>query len=324
MKTVQRPWSIPSLAVSGTSLSLGNPLTVNFNVGGTATFNTDYTQTGAAITFPTGATTGTGTIRFAEDSPTATLTIEPISDDNYEDNETVAVTLASGTGYTIGTPGPVTGTINDDNDRPILSSSQFNFIGVEGLNNEAIIVINLIGANGQIVTSKDDITFNYTTSPTGAVSAISGVDYTNSTGTVTIRAGNSEGIIRIPILNDNINELDKSFLVTLSNATNATISPSLTDDGIEVVITDTLPSAQTRTLPNLVENLTLTGTGNINGTGNAGNNVITTTLLLVEQETILMSLVLPMLWEQIPLWKQQPEVLILLTLVILKAIIMVR
>ncbi|MDB9466728.1 choice-of-anchor L domain-containing protein, partial [Dolichospermum circinale CS-539/09] len=49
----------------GTSLSLGNPLTVNFNVGGTATFNTDYTQTGAAITFPTGATTGTGTITFA-------------------------------------------------------------------------------------------------------------------------------------------------------------------------------------------------------------------------------------------------------------------
>ncbi|MDB9535626.1 choice-of-anchor L domain-containing protein [Dolichospermum planctonicum CS-1226] len=256
----------------GTSLSLGNPLTVNFNVGGTATFNTDYTQTGAAIT-----PTGTGTITFLAGSPTATLTIDPTSDNNYEDNETVVVTLANGTGYTLGTPGSATGTINDDNDRPILSSSQFNLIGVEGFNPDAVIVISLIGANGQPVTSKDDITFNYTTSPTGTVSAIPGVDYTNSSGTVIIRASNSEGIIRIPILNDNINEPDKSFLLTLSNPnpTYVTISPSLIDDGIEVVITDTLSSSVTRTLPNLVENLTLTGTSNINGTGNAGNNVIT-------------------------------------------------
>ncbi|WP_199306378.1 choice-of-anchor L domain-containing protein [Anabaena sp. FACHB-1391] len=251
----------------GTSQSLGNPLTVNYSIGGTANGD-DYT----------GATPGAGkTITFAANSDTATLTINPTSDNNYEGNETVVVTLASGTGYTVGTPGADTGTIIDDNDRPILSSSQFNFIGVEGLNNQAVIVIDLIDANGQPVTSKDDITFDYTTSPTGTVSAIPGVDYTNSSGTVTIRAGNSEGNIRIPILNDNINEPDKSFLVTLSNPNRpyVTISQSLTDDGIPIFITDTLPSAQTRTLPDLVENLTLIGTGNINGTGNAGNNVIT-------------------------------------------------
>ncbi|MBE9220734.1 choice-of-anchor L domain-containing protein [Dolichospermum flos-aquae] len=252
----------------GTSQSLGNPLAVNYSIGGTANGD-DYT----------GATPGTGkTITFAANSDTATLTINPTSDNNYEGNETVVVTLASGTGYTVHTPEPVTGTINDDNDRPTLSFSGFNNnIFVEDFNNSAVIVVDLIGANGQLVTSKDDITFNYTTSPTGAVSAIPGVDYnnSNSSGTVTILAGTSSGIIRIPILTDNINEPDESFLVKLSNATNATIDPSVTDDGIPIFITDTLPSAQTRTLPNLVENLTLIGTGNINGTGNAGNNVIT-------------------------------------------------
>ena len=242
-----------------------NALTVNYSITGTAN-SSDYT----------GATPGTGkTIAFAAGASTATLTIDPTTDSTFENDETVALTLLPGTGYTVETPGPVTGNINDDNDRPILSSSQFNFIGVEGLNNEAVIVINLIGANGQRVTSKDDITFNYTTSPTSTVSAIPGVDYTNTSGTVTILAGTSSGIIYIPILNDNINEPDESFLLTLSNPTNATIDTGLTDDGIEVVITDTLPSAVTRILPNLVENLTLTGTGNINGTGNTGNNFIT-------------------------------------------------
>ena len=50
-------------------------LTVNFTVGGTAAFGTDYTQTGAA-TF----TRPTGTVTFAAGSPTATVTIDPTAD----------------------------------------------------------------------------------------------------------------------------------------------------------------------------------------------------------------------------------------------------
>jgi Ca2+-binding RTX toxin-like protein len=41
-----------------------------------------------------------------------------------------------------------------------------------------------------------------------------------------------------------------------------------------VTITDTLQSSVTRILPSGVENLTLTGTGNINGTGNTSNNIL--------------------------------------------------
>src|SRR4030095_1128637 len=47
-------------------------LTVNFSVGGTATFNTDYTQTGAA-TF----TASSGTVTFAPTSSVATVTVDP-------------------------------------------------------------------------------------------------------------------------------------------------------------------------------------------------------------------------------------------------------
>ena len=82
-----------------------NALNVNYAVVGTATPGTDYS--GIAAT--------TATVTFAANSSTATVTVDPIADTTIEANETVVLTLATGTDYTIGTPGPVTTTIlNDD------------------------------------------------------------------------------------------------------------------------------------------------------------------------------------------------------------------
>jgi len=135
---------------------------------------------------------------------------------------------------------------------------------VEGKDNNAILTVTVDNPNSQ------PITFNYTTAP---INATANVDYTSKTGTITIAANTSTATISIPILNDNLNEPDEVFTVTLSNPVNATINP---DEAIgQVIITDTLQSAITRTLPNNVENLRLIGTNNINGTGNAGNNNIT-------------------------------------------------
>lgn len=92
-------------------------LSVNFTVSGTATFNSDYTQSGAASFSAT-----TGTINFAQNVGTVTLTINPTADLGIENNETIALSLSTGTGYTIGTPTPVTGIIaNDDT----FATSQF-------------------------------------------------------------------------------------------------------------------------------------------------------------------------------------------------------
>jgi len=102
-----------------------NPLTVSYSITGTAN-SSDYT----------GATPGTGkTITFEAGSSTAILTIDPTADTTVESDETVALTLASGTGYTVGTTTAVTGTIlNDDSTNPIFNynGSQYlltNFFG---------------------------------------------------------------------------------------------------------------------------------------------------------------------------------------------------
>jgi hypothetical protein len=80
-----------------------NALTVNYTLGGTATLNTDYTRTGT-----------TNTVTFAAGSSTATVTVDPTADTTVESDETVILTLATGTGYTVGTPNAATGTITND------------------------------------------------------------------------------------------------------------------------------------------------------------------------------------------------------------------
>ncbi|MFM6180290.1 MAG: Calx-beta domain-containing protein, partial [Dolichospermum sp.] len=81
--------------------STTSPLTVNYTIGGTATNGSDYGTIGTSVTFASG-------------SSTATVTVDPTGNTTPEDHETVSLTLASGTGYNIGTTTAVTGTILDN------------------------------------------------------------------------------------------------------------------------------------------------------------------------------------------------------------------
>ena len=84
-------------------------LTVNFSVGGTADFGTDYTQSGAA-TF----SAMTGTVTFGAGNPTTAVTIDPATDQTVENDETVVLTVTSGAGYNVAMPSVATGTITND------------------------------------------------------------------------------------------------------------------------------------------------------------------------------------------------------------------
>ncbi|GBL11021.1 leukotoxin [Microcystis aeruginosa Sj] len=233
---------------------LTNTLTVNFNVTGTATLTTDYTQTGALTFTATG-----GTVRFNAGASTAIITIDPVGDALIEPNETVSLAIAPGTDYTRGTTEAITGTISND-DLPTLMID--NLIFLEGLEANALIPVRLNSPFGE------PIRVNYTTANGTAIAA---TDYTSSSGILTIPANTTTAFIRVPIANDTLNEADETFTVTLSNPVNATIARAMAT----ITITDTLESDVSTVLTNGLENLQLTGTNPINGTGNAGNNRIT-------------------------------------------------
>ncbi len=86
--------------------------TINFTVGGTATFGTDYTQSGAAS-----FTTSAGSVTFAAGSATATVTLDPTVDASVESNETIILTITSAGASN---PTSATAKILDDDTPPML------------------------------------------------------------------------------------------------------------------------------------------------------------------------------------------------------------
>ena len=73
---------------------------VNYRITGTATNGTDYGNIGTSV-------------NFAANSATAQVIVDPTPDTTIEPNETVSLTLASNSAYTIGTTTSVTGTITN-------------------------------------------------------------------------------------------------------------------------------------------------------------------------------------------------------------------
>ncbi|MBE9237833.1 hypothetical protein IQ227_17810, partial [Anabaena aphanizomenioides LEGE 00250] len=166
---------IPNLIYTFTRTGVTtNALTVNYTVTGTATIGTDYTGIATAGT--------TKTVTFAAGSSTATVTVDPTTDTTVESNETVALTLVAGTGYTIGTTTAVTGTITNDDTRVTLAVSPAS-VTEDGTNN-------LTYTFTRTGVTSNALTVNYNIAGTAA-----STDYTGATPgtgkTITFAAGAS-------------------------------------------------------------------------------------------------------------------------------------
>ena len=164
-----------------------------------------------------------------------------------ENNETVT-TLSSASNATI-SDATGTFTITDDDNAPSLS---INDMSANENNATTNLTVTLSAASGK------DVTVDYATSDG---TATAGSDYTATSGTLTISAGDTTGTIGITVLADNLDEdLAETLAVTLSNATNATISDStgnfmISDDDPTPYIT--IYNATTSDQSNTATNMTV-------------------------------------------------------------------
>lgn len=158
--------------------------------------------------------------------------------------------------------------------KPVISFSSPSFSVVEGFTSpqNASLSVTLSAASSVPVTVRYE-TFTKYNNPNPAYS---GSDYTQTTGTLTFAAGVTSQTINVPIINDTYLESNKTFSVRLLEPSNAVLVPG--QNTATITISDTWQTTgangSTFTLPAGVENLTLTGSTNIIGAGNANNNEI--------------------------------------------------
>ncbi|NCT46197.1 MAG: hypothetical protein GPJ35_24775 [Microcystis aeruginosa G11-09] len=183
-----------------------NALTVNYTLGGTATLNTDYTRSGT-----------NNTVTFAAGSSTATVIVDPTADTTVESNETVALTLATGTGYTVGTPNAATGTItNDDVTLPSITLS-LNYSGISESSPS-----NFVYTFTRTGVTTNALTVNYNIAGTA-----SATDYTGATPgngkTITFNPGSTTTSITIDPTADTVVEPNETISLQLAAGTGYSI-----------------------------------------------------------------------------------------------------
>ena len=185
------------------SAASGQNVTVDYAVTGTATGSgTDYTLANGTLTISAGNTSGT-------------ITIASIVNDTLDEaDETVILTLSNPSNATLGSDDVHTYTITDNDNPPVVDFNTTSSNGAESVSSKALTV-DLSVASGQ------DVTVDYTVTGTATGS---GTDFTLANGTLTIPAGNTSGTITIAgIIDDALDEVDETVIVTLSNPSNATL-----------------------------------------------------------------------------------------------------
>ncbi len=182
---------------------------------GTATAGNDYTASSGFVIIPAGATS-------------ATVSIPILFDSLDEDDETFSVTLSAPQNALLG-DATATATITDDDNPPTVSV--LDSAVLEG-GVSATVAVNLSGPSGK------QITVDYAMVDG---TAAAGYDYasTDTSGSLSFVPGEVSKTISVVLVDNLVPELDETFLVHLSNPTNATLG----DAEATVLILDNDPPA---------------------------------------------------------------------------------
>ena len=208
----------------------GEPLQFTVNLSGVAAIEIEVPYQTANGTAQAGAdyTATSGTLVFAPNETSKTVTVPTIEDQLNETDETLTLTLTE-QGLPFGVDldtSSLTGTITDDDPLSVRVSAP------SGSVTEGDPVTFKVELNG---TSTANVTVSYTVTGTAAA----GTDYTAPSGALTIRKPASSGTITIHTIDDRVLEADDDLSVTLTSAASAgTVAVDATASTATATITD--------------------------------------------------------------------------------------
>ena len=189
-------------------------LVFNLTWSGTATFGTDYTVTAIGGTLSANKLQ----LTLASGVSSAIVRVTPVDDSVVESSETVVLTLASGTGYTVGSPSSGTGTIADNDGTPSVTIVATDGSGAEQASDAIVFTIT------RAVNPYTPITVNLTwggaaTYGTDYTVGVTGGTLSSDGSTITLAAGATSATVTVTPIDDTISEGAES--VTLTIATGA-------------------------------------------------------------------------------------------------------
>ena len=207
-----------TVTVQRTGSSTGAISVAYRTITGSALVGQDYTNT-------------TGTLNFASNQTTATFTV-PIIDDTRDesDGQGFQVALSSPTGGALLVdPSIALVTITDNDAPPTVSISDVS--ASEG--NEGTTTFTFTVSSSEI--SEKLISMQWTTANGTAQAPL---DYQQDSNQVFLGLGAQTGYISVTVNGDLVQEIDETFIVNLSNPTNATV---LDGQGIATILDEDRP-----------------------------------------------------------------------------------
>ena len=181
---------------------------------------------------------------------TATFTVTTLDDSLDEHSETFKVTIESSDtnlATISATAGSATGTINDDDDPPVVSVADVS-VAEDVASGHAQITVTLSQMSGK------DISVGYSARssgksvdwhpvPDGVDPAWDHSDFTKPArgSRVAIPAGDTTATITVAITDDDIDELQEAFTVELFSPTNATLDPDASSAEVIIIDDDDAP-----------------------------------------------------------------------------------
>jgi len=190
---------VQAITVGRTGTSSGASSVVVTPSNGTATAPGDYSNSPI-------------TVSFASGEVLKTVTIPIVNDTQYEQSETVNLTLSTPTGgATLGTQSSSILTILDNDAKP----GTLAFSGTSYTVNENSTSVNAITVTR---TGGSDGAVSVVVTPSGG-SATAGTDYNNAPVTVSFKEGETTKTLTIPIVDDTSAETNETINLTLSSPT---------------------------------------------------------------------------------------------------------
>src|SRR5437773_689958 len=179
----------------------------------TATASVDYASSDGTASTPQDYAAISGTLTLTAGEIFKDITI-PIVDDNItEGTETFGLTLSHVTGAaSLGSPSTTSVLIDDNDPTPTISVNDVTVIEGDSGTINAVFTVNL--SNPSAFT----VTINYATAD-GAATA--GADYQATSGVLTFNPGETTRNISVPVNGDLVPEVNETFFLNLSGASNA-------------------------------------------------------------------------------------------------------